>query len=283
MAVRWRGLGAHASVAPVKLLLVSDIHYVLKQYDWVASVAPAFDAVVIAGDHLDISASLDGSVQIVVILKYLRLLSEKTQLIVSSGNHDLDVRDAHGEKIASWMEKVRHLGVPTDNDSLMLGDTLVTVCPWWDGPNAMAGVERLLERDAPKRNGRWIWVYHAPPEGSRTCWNGARFYGDAELARWIESYSPDLVFAGHVHQAPFRGGAWCDRLGSTWIFNCGRQSGPTPTHIAIDTDAQEAAWFSLAGAEFVNLGDALFGAPRELTEAPAWLPPIILGRGPIPA
>ena len=60
----------------MKLLLVSDLHYALKQFDWTTSVAPDFDVVIIAGDHLDVSGQLDGGVQIVVILKYLNRLSD---------------------------------------------------------------------------------------------------------------------------------------------------------------------------------------------------------------
>ena len=52
-----------------------------------------------------------------------------TRLLVSSGNHDLDSRDATGEKIARWMGRVRQMGIPTDGDSVMLGTTLVTICP----------------------------------------------------------------------------------------------------------------------------------------------------------
>ena len=33
----------------MKFLLVSDLHYALKQYDWTAAAAPDFDVVVIAG------------------------------------------------------------------------------------------------------------------------------------------------------------------------------------------------------------------------------------------
>ena len=40
----------------MKGLLVSDIHYRLKQLDWLASVAADFDLVVIAGDHLDVAS-----------------------------------------------------------------------------------------------------------------------------------------------------------------------------------------------------------------------------------
>ena len=256
----------------MKILLVSDLHYALKQYDWTAAVAADYDLVVIAGDHLDIAGQLDGSVQIVVILKYLQRLAAQAKLVVSSGNHDLDRRDAHGEKVASWMERVRRLGIPTDGDSVEMGGTLVTVCPWWDGPVAQAAVRAQIERDAAKAKDHWIWVYHAPPEGSPTSWDGQRFYGDADLSGWIDAYRPDIVFAGHIHQAPFkRAGSWVDRIGPTWVFNCGQQIGPTPAHIVLDTEAREAAWFSLAGAEIVRLDAALERPVASLEALPAWL------------
>jgi Icc-related predicted phosphoesterase len=257
----------------MKFLLVSDLHYALKQYDWTTAVAANFDVVVIAGDHLDISGHVDGSVQIVVILKYLKRLKAYTQLIVSSGNHDLDVRDATGEKTARWMNKVRESGIPTDGDTVTIGSTLITICPWWDGPNAMRAVQAQIERDAAKPRSTWIWVYHAPPEGSPTSWNGRHFYGDAELLAWIDAYKPDIVFSGHIHQAPFfEGGSWADRIGPTWVFNCGQQLGPTPTHLVVDTDAREATWYSLDGTERVRLDLPLKRPFQPLTEPPAWLP-----------
>ncbi|MGE0044196.1 MAG: metallophosphoesterase [Hyphomonadaceae bacterium] len=254
----------------MKLLLISDLHYALKQFDWAVSVAHDFDCVVVAGDHLDIAGHVAGPAQIVVILRYLRTLAAKTKVIVSSGNHDLDRRDAAGEKIASWMKRVRLLGIPTDGDSARFGDTLVTICPWWDGPIAKEALAAQLARDAAKKKARWIWVYHAPPEGSPTAWNGKRSWGDQSLTDWIARYKPDIVLTGHIHEAPFKtGGSWADKIGDTWVFNCGRQIGPAPTHIAIDTQANEAAWFSLAGAERVRLGEPL--SREEILAAPAWL------------
>jgi len=268
----------------MKFLLVSDLHYALKQYDWAAAVAPAFDVVVIAGDHLDIASQLDGSVQIIVILKYLKLLAERTRIIASSGNHDLDLRDDTGEKVARWMNKVRQLGIPTDGDTVAFDGTLVTICPWWDGPSAKQAVQAQIERDAAKPKECWVWVYHAPPQGSPTSWDGHRFYGDTELAAWIETYKPDIVFAGHIHQAPFRkGGSWVDRIGPTWVFNCGQQIGPTPTHVIVNTDAREAAWFSLAGAELVRLDLPLRRPLLPLTAPPAWLAPTTRDPGRSPA
>jgi Icc-related predicted phosphoesterase len=256
----------------MKILLVSDLHYALKQYDWTMAVASDFDLVVIAGDQLDIASQVDGGVQIVVILNYLRRLMARSRVVVSSGNHDLDVRDATGEKVAQWMNRVRQMGIPTDGDALTLGSTLVTICPWWDGPNTKQAVQAQLERDAAKKKDSWIWVYHAPPHDSPTSWDGKKFYGDAQLLAWIESYGPDIVFAGHIHQAPFRkGGSWADRIGTTWVFNCGQQIGPTPSHIILDTQAREAAWFSLAGAELTQLDRPLQRPLARLTEPPAWL------------
>ena len=118
----------------MKCLLVSDLHYALKQFDWVLSVAQDFDVVVIAGDHLDISSTVEARVQITVILTYLKRLHAKTRLVVSSGNHDLDARNTDGEKFAKWISKVRNLGTPTDGDCFAVGGTLFTICPWWDGP-----------------------------------------------------------------------------------------------------------------------------------------------------
>lgn len=256
----------------MRLLLVSDLHYALKQFDWVLNEADSFDVIVIAGDHLDISSTVDVRAQITVILTYLRRLCVKTQLIVCSGNHDLDARNAAGEKYAKWILKARQFGVPTDDDCLMINRTLFTICPWWDGPESNALVGEQLQRDSQKSKERWVWVYHAPPDASPTSWGGRQHFGDSQLLQWIKRYSPDMVCAGHIHQSPFReGGSWVDRLGTTWVFNPGRQIGPCPTHIILDTKAQAAVWFSLAGAEVVTLDQPLVRPVPALTELPGWL------------
>jgi Icc-related predicted phosphoesterase len=256
----------------MRCLLVSDLHYTLKQFDWVLNSAKTYDVIVIAGDHLDISSTVDIRAQITVILAYLKRLSAKTQIVVCSGNHDLDARNAAGEKYAKWILKVRQFGVPTDEDCLMVERTLFTICPWWDGPESCTQVGDQLERDSRKAKDRWIWVYHSPPDESPTSWGGQKHFGDSKLVQWIQRYSPDMVITGHIHQSPFKnGGSWVDRIGNTWVFNPGRQMGPCPTHIVLDTDQQMALWFSLAGAEVVSLDQPLTRPVAELTELPDWL------------
>lgn len=238
----------------MKILLTSDLHYTLRQFDWVVAAASDFDLVVLAGDHLDISSTVSLDAQIVVIQGYLRLLKAATKVAVSSGNHDLTGVDGQGEHAALWLDSTHDDGVPTDRDSLVVDDTLVTVCPWWDGPAGRAAVAAQLAADAARRPNTWIWVYHWPPVGSTTSWTGRKHYGDADLGAWIDEHQPDYVLTGHVHDPPFKvDGGWADRIGRTWVFNAGHQIGPVPTRVEIDTDRQTATWFSLLGAETIDL------------------------------
>jgi len=242
----------------MKILHIADFHYTLKQWDWLARVveSEAFDLVVNAGDHLDIASVVETEVQVVVTLKYVTALARKCALVLCSGNHDGNARDpATGERTARWLRRARREGARIDGECFESGEAHVTVCPWWDGPQSREAVGELLAREAPRAAGRrWIWIYHAPPQGSPVSWTGRTHFGDAAVAEWIARFQPSLVLGGHVHQAPFaRDGSWIDRVGETWVFNPGRQIGPVPTHIVIDTVTGTAEWYSLAGNERVDL------------------------------
>ncbi len=240
----------------MRILLVADLHYTLKQFDWVVDRAQDFDLVVLAGDHLDISSVVPLEAQSVVIMQYATTLHAMVPLAVSSGNHDLTGPDAFGEQCALWLDEARRLGIATDGDSLELGDTLVTICPWWDGDVGKASVAALLARDAARRPRRWVWVYHWPPTGSPTSWTGNRYYGDADVLGWIEEHQPDVVLTGHVHQSPFKpDGSWTDRIGRSWVFNAGRQIGPVPARVELDLDDDCAVWISQLGFEEQRLSD----------------------------
>jgi len=239
----------------MRILVVSDLHYTLKQLDWVAASAADHDIVVIAGDLLDMASIVAPDAQIAVVLEYLARMRERTQLVVCSGNHDLDDVNALDERAAMWLEQAAALGVVVDGARLDTPDVLVTVCAYWDGPKSREQVGEQLAADAQLwRDGPagrpWIWAYHAPPDDSPTSWTGTRHYGDDALNAWIDAYSPDLVLCGHVHRSPFaQRGGWHDRMGSTLVFNGGAQIGPVPTHIELDTAAGVASWSSLEGIE----------------------------------
>ncbi len=238
----------------MRMLFVADLHYGLKQFDWLIAHAAEYDTIVIAGDLLDMGSSLDLDVQILVVEKYLRRLAERTRVLVSSGNHDGDGRTAAQESVCRWLREVRGDRLFVDGDSVDLDGTLVTICPWWDGDETRADVERLLERDAAREKQRWLWVYHSPPEGSPVSWTGLKSGGDEVLTAWIARFAPDVVLSGHIHNAPFyAAGAWIDRLGETWVLNPGRQLGPRPTYVILDGEKMSARWVSVEEDETRDL------------------------------
>jgi len=176
-------------------------------------------------------------------------------LLVSSGNHDGDSYNAANEFYAEWLLLNRAEGLFVDGESALVGETRVTACPWWNGPVSRAELENLLTRESAKSAKRWIWSHHEPPEGARVSWTGKRLLGDHFLREWINRFQPDLVLSGHIHSAPFYPeGSWIDRIGKTWVFNPGRQPGPSPTYIVLDFDALIAEWISAEGESIRRLG-----------------------------
>lgn len=237
----------------MKLLFVADLHYALKQFDWLAAHAATCDALVIGGDLLDLAGALEIDVQAVVVEKYLHRLRPLTRVIVSSGNHDGDHRDATGESRARWIGGMKGEGLHVDGDSIDVAGMRITVCPWWDGPVSRAEVEQQLVAAAPPPGIPWVWVYHAPPEGPLS-WTGKEFAGDATLTGWIARFAPRIVLSGHIHNAPFYPqGSWVHRFGPTWAFNPGRQIGGIPAVLEFDIERQEVTWQSQDGSERLSL------------------------------
>ncbi len=246
LGARRRVVCNHAPPA-MKLLFLADLHFALKQYDWVVANSRDCDLIMIGGDLLDLSSPLDLDTQINVVEKYLTVLRRNAPLAISSGNHDGDSRNAGDESVAHWIQESRADGIHVDGDSFDLGELRVTVCPWWDGPLSRAEIDAQLAREAARQPRRWIWIHHAPPSGAHTCWTGRKAIGDDYLRGWIERYQPEMVLSGHIHNAPFfePQGSWIDRIGRTWVFNPGRLIGSEPTSITIDLDTMTAHWRSV--------------------------------------
>jgi Icc-related predicted phosphoesterase len=248
----------------MRVLHVSDLHYSSPQFDWLVAAASDFDLLALAGDHLKVGSVVPLDTQSETILDYFSLLHSEVPTAVCSGNHDLTGLDLEGEQSALWLSKAKAIGIPTDGSSEFVGNTLVTICPWWDGPKGRAALVAQLTADAARRPVRWIWVYHWPPIGTLTSWTGRRDYGDRDLRAWIEEYRPDIVLTGHIHQAPFTpDGSWADRIGDTWVFNAGHQIGPVPAHIELDLTENTGKWVSLLGTEEIDLSLAV-PPPRTL-------------------
>jgi predicted MPP superfamily phosphohydrolase len=237
----------------MRVLLVSDLHYDLRKLDWLLRAGAEHDVVAVAGDLLDIASPVPLDTQSAVVLEYLSRLASRAIVVVCSGNHDLDHRGTSGEKATRWLDAARADGVHVDGDSVEVGDWLLTACAWWEGPATLAALEARLDAAALRRSGRWLWVWHGPPDGP-LAWTGSRWYGDPELPRLVDRHAPDVVLCGHIHQAPFTAdGSWHGRQGRTSLFNAGHQRGPEPAHVTLDLAAGRADWQSYAGVADVAL------------------------------
>jgi Icc-related predicted phosphoesterase len=241
----------------MRALIVADLHYSLRQFDWLLRVAAGYDMVIVAGDLLDIAGRADLDTQIVVVSKYLARLAAVTRVVVCSGNHDADERDAADESVVGWFADVRADGVHVDGEHLALAPGMITICPWSDGPASRAALEDMLAAARRPDAGPWIWIHHVPPNRTAVSWTGRDHAGDEFLRDLIARFAPDFVVSGHVHSSPFRrGGSWVDRLGGAHVVNPGRQLGELPAYVELDLGAGTLAWMSLAGDGLVRMASA---------------------------
>lgn len=236
----------------MKLLVTADLHYNLKQFDWLLRQVAEADAMVLAGDFLDIGSYVSVDVQSQVVEKYLSRLVRETRVLAASGNHDVDQPEEGAAYAAAWMQDLRESGIEVDGDTVTLGDVTVSICPWTLHPDQQEAVLVKLRHTGTKRQGTWIWVHHGPPDPTPLSWTGKVHFGSPELQGWIEELKPDLVFCGHVHQAPFQAeGAWQARVGTALAFNAGYEMSSTPPHLWVDLETRTVRWCSSDGAETV--------------------------------
>lgn len=238
----------------MRILALADLHYALRQFDWVGEHLDDFDLLVLAGDLLDLGSGVDLDIQEVVVEKYLRKFASRRMLLTASGNHDIEETAGDGERVAGWMDSLRSPSLKPDYESYQDGDVLFTVCPWWEGPDTRAKTEQHLSADAAKAKKTWIWLHHNPPRGTPVAWTGREDGGDPVALEWIQHYQPDFVFSGHIHNAPFyAAGAWHSRIGKSVVFNAGKQPGGIPTRIILDLKNRRAEWSSVESDETLDL------------------------------
>jgi len=233
------------------LLLLSDLHYDLAQFDWVEREAPSYGCVMVAGDFLDMFAKVHSREQRAEIAARLgRIAARGTWLVACSGNHD-EWRSLGDESPAAWLHELkvgeRFVG---DGRSRFIewgpAKLVVTTLPW--SVSDQGRTKLLREGRALKKQHRcpWFLLHHDPPKLSQTAFRATGGSGSSMLSDILRVWGPDFALCGHVHDAPFEGGAWCEKMFDTWCFNPGRPEGDswaaTPSHIVVDLAAREASW-----------------------------------------
>lgn len=238
----------------MKILVVSDIHYSLRQYDWLANVAGNYDLVVVAGDLLQLYGAVDMDTQAAVVGRYAQRICRTTPLIFCSGNHDL-IEEFDGSRTPEWLHDLDVPNLTVDCESYETEEVRLLSLPWWETEEERLVAEvRLKAWHNPDDTRRTIWVHHAPAKGTKTSWNGKADHGDENLVNWIEQYQPDLVLSGHVHNAPYYpGGSWIDHMGKTVLINGGRQTGDVPATVEIVIEEGKLLWCGMEGCEESSL------------------------------
>jgi len=204
--------------------------------------------------------------------KYLNRLCQQTRLLVCSGNHDGDARSAADESICNWLREAKTGQLFVDGDSVEIGDTLITICPWWDGPVSQAEVESLLAQDFRKPKQRWIWIHHSPPDKSPVSWAGKSTAATSASWTGFISMNPTwfspATFTTRRSIPRVRG---TTALAKRGCFNPGRQIGPCPTYLVFDLDRMSVEWFSVEDQQARQLdapaGSRITGALREAAGA----------------
>jgi Icc-related predicted phosphoesterase len=231
----------------MRLLLAADIHYNLRQMAWLEAEAGHYDAVILAGDLLDVTGHAPLANQQRTMQEALRLIAARAPVLVASGNHDVE---EDGE--ADWLYAVAGGRIFVDGSTVAWNGVAVTLWPWRsDGrtPLPQGAAHRLPGVTR-------IWVHHAPPADTRIgcCATGKPPGGSATLTARIRRHQPNLVVCGHIHDAPFRPqGGWWDRIGDTLCVNPGRQHGHEPTYVVLDLAAGELGWVSASARDHVPL------------------------------
>ncbi len=227
----------------MRLLLAADIHDNLRQLAWLEAEASQYDAVILAGDLLDVTGHRPLPAQRRTMQEALRLIAARAPVLVASGNHDVDADGG-----CAWLHEVAGPRLFVDGSTVAWNGVAVTLWPW-----RAAGAATLPKGAAHDLPGvTRIWVHHAPPAGTRVgrCPDGRPPGGSAGLAERIQRHRPALVVSGHIHDAPFRAdGGWWDRLGETICVNPGRQPGHEPSYVVVDLDAGEIGWVSASARD----------------------------------
>jgi DNA repair exonuclease len=256
----------------MRCLVVADLHYSLPQFDWLLSAAPHFELVIFAGDALDVGSLVDFRAQIVVVRKYLTLLSGITRVILCSGNHDLDERSPGGRKDLAMdrrgprARRCLRRRQPDHRRHSFHGLSVVgwTACEAADRQPASRGCRSAAEAMdlGPSRA-----AGEFPGELGRQALLRRR--RTRAMDRELPAFDGDLGPRASI--AFISDGSWFDRLGATWVFNTGLQPGRPPVYIVLDIDDGRAFWLSAASEQCIDLNGPMQRPAQPVAHPPAWL------------
>jgi len=205
---------------------------------------------------MDLGSYVDTDTQASVVGEYFKKICSKVPMVVCSGNHDL-VDEGDGTRTAEWLQDFAIPGLTVDGQVFEGQGFKIFSFPWWEEPEERAEITKWLNQQTDSGTDQIFWVHHAPPLGAKVSWNGKRDLGDVSIKEWIEKHQPEIVFSGHIHNAPYYpDGSWYDTIKQTLITNSGRQTGSSPATIVLQTESDQMTWCGMEGCETLPLRDS---------------------------
>jgi len=241
----------------MKLLLTSDLHKDGAKLLWLLEEAPSCDALLVAGDLLDIFSKTSFTEQTAGTLRWREaVIATGKSFAWCSGNHDFfhDDKTAMSGASPLWMKQS-----PSSQTCVTDGETrilhtgaeriAISSIPWpvhgskiiLDGKPAsfLDFVQHLLREGKRLRADErvpWLILCHEPPGGAPVLSATGAAPEPDFATRVIKAAEPDFSLHGHFHNAPTApGGCWIWRIGKTICFNAGQSAeGRPPQYILLE-------------------------------------------------
>lgn len=209
----------------MKVLAIADLHSAVAMLDGILQQAGPVDLVLLAGDITNFGTPEDAEV---IVNKIIR---SGFPLLAVAGNCDS----------AQIEQRLQQLGVSLYRRAVVrhqVGFQGLSAMPPWKtrmyhfsedqlADHLQEGYRQLQQYQTASTSSddqiSWkthVVLSHVPPRDcklDRTFLG--RHVGSLALRQFIDHVQPDLVFCGHIHEA--RG---LDRIGRTWVLNCGAAS-----------------------------------------------------------
>ena len=226
----------------MRLLLTSDLHRDSNKLRWLLEEAPPHDALLVAGDLLNISSRTLFEDQVRHTLYWKTLVQKSGKSFAwCSGKHDL----FEGEKTPmlgaspKWMHECPSSPpYVTDGESRVMevaGEKIViTTIPFsihGGGQTGINGYQTIYSQFVLsllstglklqiKEKVPWIVLCHQPPGGTPICGNTTS--PEADFVRdMIKMHELDFSLHGNIHLAPIKpGGSWHSQINYTIYRGC---------------------------------------------------------------
>ncbi|MBV9876132.1 MAG: metallophosphoesterase [Verrucomicrobia bacterium] len=232
----------------MRLLLTADLRFRLSWFKWLEAQAVHYDAIAISGDLLDVFYKEPLKRQVQRTSSWLRTLTEKTSLIVCSGNHDtvdIPVERSSGA-MPAWLSELDSTITVDGNTAVIRDQIVITSLSFVATSDQKRPILAAADRTREEKGLPWMVLHHHPPAYHQGI-------GPEELTagRLLKHFSPNFWASGRLygqdHFLKRRG--WVQRIDNSIVLNTPQLASgqnlfeaPFPNHVVLDLTAGQLTW-----------------------------------------